>query len=173
MNSVDKTKNKGKGNNRLYVDNIKKTSFNNMIFAVTLHNIPEGMAVGVCFAGLLSRNIDITLISCFMLSFGIAIQNFPEGSIISMPLNSNGLNKTKSFIYGVLSGIVEPVFGFITLLFTDAVVSLLPFLLSFAAGAMIYVVIVEIIPESYTYKYYSFYFSFGFLLMMILDVCFG
>ena len=125
---------------------LKKTTM--MIFAVTLHNIPEGMAVGVAFAGALAGNAGITMSAAIALAIGIAIQNFPEGAIISMPLKSEGISKTKAFIYGTLSGAVEPVAAFITILLTSLVVQILPYLLSFAAGAMIYVVVEELIPES-------------------------
>lgn len=162
-------------------DNIKgiKLNFNKrtmLILAVTLHNIPEGMAVGVGFAGVLANNSGITMASAFALAIGIAIQNFPEGAIISMPLKSGGMSKRKSFIYGTLSGIVEPIFAFITLLLTNMVVPLLPYLLSFAAGAMIYVVVDELIPESQNGER-SFLgimgVTIGFLLMMVLDVALG
>ena len=125
---------------------LKKTTM--MVFAVTLHNIPEGMAVGVTFAGALTQNAGITMAGAFALAIGIAIQNFPEGAIISMPLKSEGISKTKAFLYGTLSGIVEPIGAIITILLTNAVVPMLPYLLAFAAGAMIYVVVEELIPES-------------------------
>ena len=118
---------------------LKKTTM--MVFAVTLHNIPEGMAVGVTFAGALAQNAGITMAGAFALAIGIAIQNFPEGAIISMPLKSEGVSKPKAFLYGALSGIVEPIGAVITILLTNAVVPILPYLLSFAAGAMIYVVV--------------------------------
>lgn len=145
----------------------------NMIMAVTLHNIPEGMAVGVSYLSLLTGSISISYISCLMLSIGIAIQNLPEGAIISLPLNNTGMSRNKSFFYGVMSGIVEPIFGFITIIFSGFFVQLLPYCLGFAAGAMIYVVINELIPESSKYKYSTYYFVFGFLIMMILDVLFS
>ena len=125
---------------------LKKTTM--LVLAVTLHNIPEGMAVGVTFAGAIIGNAGITMAGAFALAIGIAIQNFPEGAIISMPLKAEGMSKTKAFIYGTLSGIVEPIGAIITILLTNAVVPILPYLLSFAAGAMIYVVIEELIPES-------------------------
>ena len=147
-----------------------------MILAVTLHNIPEGMAVGVAIAGALSKNNTITMAGAIALSIGIAIQNFPEGAIISMPLKEEGNTKTKSFIYGILSGIVEPIFGFITILLTSFVEPILPYILSFAAGAMIYVVVEELIPESQIGKHSNLGtigFSLGFIIMMILDVSLG
>lgn len=144
-----------------------------MILAVTLHNIPEGMAVGVALAGAISGNSTITLASAFALSIGIAIQNFPEGAIISMPLKEEGNKKTKSFLYGMLSGIVEPIGGLITIYLTSLVVPILPYILSFAAGAMIYVVVEELIPESQVGKHSNLGtigFSIGFIIMMILDI---
>ena len=125
---------------------LKKTTM--LVLAVTLHNIPEGMAVGVTFAGALIGNAGITIAGAFALAIGIAIQNFPEGAIISMPLRAEGTSKPKSFLYGMLSGIVEPIGAVITILLTSLVVPILPYLLSFAAGAMIYVVIEELIPEA-------------------------
>lgn len=147
-----------------------------MVLAVTLHNIPEGMAVGVALAGAISGNSTITITGAIALSIGIAIQNFPEGAIISMPLKEEGNSKGKSFLYGTLSGIVEPIFGGITILLTSLVVPILPYLLSFAAGAMIYVVVEELIPESQVGKHSNLGtlgFASGFLLMMILDVALG
>ncbi len=147
-----------------------------MVLAVTLHNIPEGMAVGVSLAGAISGNNMITITGAIALSIGIAIQNFPEGAIISMPLKEEGNTKGKSFIYGVLSGVVEPIFGGITILLTSLVVQILPYLLSFAAGAMMYVVVEELIPESQHGKHSNLGtlgFSFGFIIMMILDVTLG
>lgn len=144
-----------------------------MMLAVTLHNIPEGMAVGVTFAGAMLGNSGITLAGAFALAIGIAIQNFPEGAIISMPLKEAENSKTKSFIMGMLSGIVEPIFAFITILLTNLVVPILPYLLSFAAGAMIYVVAEELIPESNSGDHSNLAIiglSFGFVLMMILDI---
>ena len=147
-----------------------------MVLAVTLHNVPEGMAVGVALAGAISGNSSITMAGAIALSIGIAIQNFPEGAIISMPLKEEGNSKGKSFLYGTLSGIVEPIFGGITILLTTLVVPVLPYLLSFAAGAMIYVVVEELIPESQVGKHSNLGtlgFAFGFILMMILDVALG
>jgi len=147
-----------------------------MVLAVTLHNIPEGMAVGVSLAGAICGNNSITMAGAIALSIGIAIQNFPEGAIISMPLKEEGNSKSKSFLYGTLSGIVEPIFGGLTVLLTSLVVPILPYLLSFAAGAMIYVVVEELIPESQIGKHSNLGtigFSFGFIIMMILDVSLG
>lgn len=153
---------------------LKKTTM--MVFAVTLHNIPEGMAVGVTFAGALAQNAGITIAGAFALAIGIAIQNFPEGAIISMPLKSEGVSKPKAFLYGTLSGIVEPIGAVITILLTNAVVPILPYLLSFAAGSMIYVVVEELIPESQAGEHSNIGtigVAIGFTIMMILDVALG
>ena len=153
---------------------LKKTTM--LVLAVTLHNIPEGMAVGVTFAGAIIGNAGITMAGAFALVIGIAIQNFPEGAIISMPLKAEGMSKTKAFIYGTLSGIVEPIGAIITILLTNAVVPILPYLLSFAAGAMIYVVIEELIPESQAGEHSNIGTigaAIGFIVMMILDVALG
>ena len=147
-----------------------------MVLAVTLHNIPEGMAVGVVFAGVLAQNTTITLAGAFALSIGIAIQNFPEGAIISMPLKNEGMSKSKAFLYGTLSGIVEPIGAIITILLTGIVTPILPYLLSFAAGAMIYVVVEELIPESQAGEHSNIGtigVAIGFVIMMILDVALG
>ena len=153
---------------------LKKTTM--MVFAVTLHNIPEGMAVGVTFAGALIGNAGITMAGAFALAVGIAIQNFPEGAIISMPLKSEGMSKLKAFWYGTLSGIVEPIGAIITIALTSTVVPILPYLLSFAAGAMIYVVVEELIPESQQGEHSNIGtigVAIGFVVMMILDVALG
>ena len=153
---------------------LKKTTM--MVFAVTLHNIPEGMAVGVTFAGALTQNAGITMAGAFALAIGIAIQNFPEGAIISMPLKSEGMSKPKAFLYGTLSGIVEPIGAMITILLTNTVVPMLPYLLAFAAGAMIYVVVEELIPESQAGQHSNIGtigVAIGFVVMMILDVALG
>lgn len=153
---------------------LKKTTM--MVFAVTLHNIPEGMAVGVTFAGALIGNTGITMAGAFALALGIAIQNFPEGAIISMPLKSEGMPKPKAFLYGMLSGIVEPIGAIITILLTNIIVPFLPYLLSFATGAMIYVVVEELIPESQTGQHSNIGtigVTIGFVLMMVLDVALG
>lgn len=147
-----------------------------MLFAVTLHNIPEGMAVGVAYAGATAGNAGIAMTGALALSLGIAIQNFPEGAIISMPLRSAGMSRTKAFFCGMLSGAVEPVGGFITILLVARITSVLPYLLSFAAGAMIYVVIEELIPESQSGEHTNIGTvgaALGFVVMMILDVALG
>lgn len=153
---------------------LKKTTM--MVFAVTLHNIPEGMAVGVAFAGAMAQNTGITIAGALALAIGIAIQNFPEGAIISMPLKSEGMSKTKAFFLGVLSGIVEPIGAIITILLTNLVVPILPYLLAFAAGAMIYVVVEELIPEAQDGEHSNLAtigVAIGFVIMMILDVALG
>lgn len=153
---------------------LKKTTM--MVFAVTLHNIPEGMAVGVSFAGALMENTGITLAGAFALAIGIAIQNFPEGAIISMPLKAEGMSKGKAFLYGTLSGIVEPIGAIITILLTSTVIPILPYVLAFAAGAMIYVVVEELIPESQVGGHSNIGtigMAIGFTIMMILDVALG
>lgn len=147
-----------------------------MVLAVTLHNIPEGMAVGVVYAGFLADNRTMTLSSALALSLGIAIQNFPEGAIISMPLHAQGKTKTKAFASGVLSGVVEPVGGLLTIVAAGLLVPAMPYLLSFAAGAMLYVVVEELIPEMSSGEHSDIgvlAFSFGFTLMMALDVALG
>lgn len=147
-----------------------------LVFAVTLHNIPEGMAVGVVFASMVNGNADISAAGAFALSIGIAIQNFPEGAIISMPLRSEGNSKGKSFFFGVLSGAVEPVAAFITILLTGVISTALPYLLAFAAGAMVYVVVEELIPEATRDEktdLCTIGFAVGFALMMVLDVALG
>ena len=147
-----------------------------LILAVTLHNIPEGMAVGVVYAGFLSGNAGITSAGALALALGIAIQNFPEGAIVSMPLRAEGMEKGKTFWYGVLSGAVEPIAAVITILAANAVIPILPYLLAFAAGAMMYVVVEELIPEMSEGKHSNLAtiaFSLGFVLMMILDVALG
>lgn len=153
---------------------LKKTTM--LVLAVTLHNIPEGMAVGVVFAGMLAQNSLITLAGAFVLSIGIAIQNFPEGAIISMPLKEEGMSKVKAFVLGMLSGIVEPIAAVITLLITNLVVPVLPYILAFAAGAMIYVVVEELIPEAQNGEHTNIGTigcAIGFVLMMILDIALG
>lgn len=153
---------------------LKKTTM--LVLAVTIHNIPEGMAVGVVFAGVLAGNTGISLAGAFALSIGIAIQNFPEGAIISMPLKSEGLSKTKAFVDGAASGVVEPIAALLTILLTGLITPVLPYLLSFAAGSMIYVVVEELIPESQAGEHSNIGtigVSIGFVLMMILDVALG
>ena len=147
-----------------------------MVLAVTLHNIPEGMAEGIVLAGMLVPDSGIRAASAFVLATGLAIQNFPEGAIISMPLKDEGISKTKAFIYGTLSGIVEPIGAIITILLTTSVVPILPYLLSFAAGAMIYVVVEELIPESQEGEHSNIGtigVAIGFVIMMVLDIAFG
>lgn len=154
----------------------RKKKMNMLAFSVTLHNIPEGMAVGVCFAGFLSGTSGIVLLEAMVLAIGIAIQNIPEGAIISMPLKLEGKSKLKAFFAGVLSGIVEPIAAFLTILLINFVVPLLPYLLSFAAGAMIYVVVEELIPEVHQGKKSVLGVigvALGFVLMMILDIALG
>lgn len=151
--------------------NLGKTTM--MLFAVTLHNIPEGMAVGVTFAGMLSGDTGLTLASAFALSIGIAIQNFPEGAIISMPLASKGESKWKACGLGILSGVVEPIAAGITILMSSYISKFLPYVLAFAAGAMLYVVVEELIPEASEGEHSNIAtvgFAVGFVLMMILDV---
>lgn len=153
---------------------LKKTTM--LVLAVTLHNIPEGMAVGVVFAGLLSGNNGITLAGAFSLSIGIAIQNFPEGAIISLPLKSEGGSTKKAFWYGVASGVVEPIAAGITIILAGIITHMLPYLLAFAAGAMIYVVVEELLPEASEGEHSNINtigFAAGFLIMMILDVALG
>ncbi len=153
---------------------LKKSTM--LVLAVTLHNIPEGMAVGVVFAGLLRQDALISLAGAFALAIGIAIQNFPEGAIISMPLKSEGLTKSRAFLYGALSGVVEPVAAIITILLTELIYPALPYLLAFAAGAMIYVVVEELIPESQSGEHTNIGtigVAIGFALMMVLDVALG
>lgn len=147
-----------------------------LVLAVTLHNIPEGMAVGVVFAGYLTGNARITAAGAMALAIGIAIQNFPEGAIISMPLRSEGMNKSKAFLGGMLSGIVEPIGAIITILAAGLIVPALPYFLSYAAGAMLYVVVEELIPEMSEGEHYNIgtiFFAVGFSVMMILDVALG
>lgn len=147
-----------------------------MILAVTLHNIPEGMAVGMIYAGFLTDPEHISVGSALALSLGIAIQNFPEGAIISLPLKANGMNRHKAFVGGVLSGIVEPIAAFGTILASQWIAHLLPYFLSFAAGAMLYVVVEELIPEMSEGEHSNIgvlTFAFGFTVMMTLDVALG
>lgn len=153
---------------------VKKSTM--LIFAVTLHNIPEGMAVGVVLAGAYYGNTMLSIAGALALSIGIAIQNFPEGAIISMPLLGEGYTKKKAFLTGTLSGIVEPIAAAITILLTSIITPVLPYLLAFAAGAMIYVVVEELIPESQAGKHSNLStiaLAFGFVLMMILDITLG
>ena len=147
-----------------------------MVLAVALHNIPEGMTVGVVLAGLLSGSVEITSGGALALSIGIAIQNFPEGAIISMPLHAEGKSKGRAFVDGVLSGAVEPIATIITVLATGILVPIMPYLLAFAAGAMIYVVVEELIPEMSAGEHSNvgvLLFALGFTVMMTLDVALG
>ena len=147
-----------------------------MVLAVTLHNIPEGMAVGVVYAGYLAGNAKITVAAAMALSIGIAIQNFPEGAIISMPLRAEGMKVSKAFAGGVLSGVVEPIGAVVTILAAQLVIPALPYLLSFAAGAMLYVVVEELIPEMSQGRHSNLgtvFFAVGFTVMMSLDVALG
>ena len=153
---------------------LKRTT--KLILAVTLHNIPEGMAVGVVYANIIAGNSLVSMAGALALAIGIAIQNFPEGAIIAMPMYGEGHSKNKSFLYGVLSGAVEPVAGFLTILFSKHVVPLMPYLLSFAAGAMLYVVVEELVPEMSQGEHSHagvLAFAAGFCIMMILDVALG
>ncbi|WP_418233900.1 ZIP family metal transporter [Butyricicoccus sp.] len=153
---------------------LKRTTM--LVFAVVLHNIPEGMAVGVVYAGWLAESSGLTLMGAMALSIGIAIQNFPEGAIISMPLRAEGMGKGKAFVCGVLSGAVEPIGAWITILAAEHIVPWLPYLLSFAAGAMMYVVVEELIPEMSEGRHSNvgtLLFAVGFTLMMTLDVALG
>lgn len=147
-----------------------------LVFAVTLHNIPEGMAVGVALAAALEHNVYMPMAGALALSLGIAIQNFPEGAIVSMPLHGAGNSRRKSFFIGALSGIVEPVGAVLTILLASMVVPVLPYLLAFAAGAMMYVVVEELIPETQQGRHSNvgtLGFAAGFVLMMVLDVLLG
>ena len=154
--------------------NLKNTT--KLVLAVTIHNIPEGMAVGVVYAGLLAEQSEITVLGALALSLGIAIQNFPEGAIVSMPLRSQGMSRRKACLYGIASGAVEPVAALITILLSSILVPVLPYFLSFAAGAMLYVVVEELIPEMAEGKHSNIgtlMFAAGFSIMMILDVTLG
>lgn len=147
-----------------------------LVLAVTLHNLPEGMAVGVVYAGFAAGDVSISAMGALALSLGIAIQNFPEGAIISMPLRAEGVGKSRAFLYGVLSGAVEPVGAFLTILAARYVIPFLPYLLSFAAGAMLYVVVEELIPETSQGHHSNIgtvLFAAGFTVMMALDVALG
>ncbi|MDO5517412.1 MAG: ZIP family metal transporter [Clostridium sp.] len=153
---------------------LKRTTM--LVFAVTLHNIPEGMSVGLCFALAASGSSTMTMMASFALAIGIAIQNFPEGAAISLPLKEEGMSTGKSFVYGALSGIVEPIGGLVAALIAGTVSHLLPWLLGFAAGAMIFVVVEELIPEAHTESHTdvgTMGVMIGFLIMMILDIALG
>ena len=155
---------------------LKRTT--KMFLAVALHNLPEGMTVGIIFAGWISGQTSISLAAAFVMSVGIALQNFPEGAIVSMPLRAEGMAKGKTFLYGVLSGVVEPIGAVLTIFIAQAqgVLTVLPYLLAFAAGAMFYVVVEELIPETSKGEHTNIStisFAVGFVLMMALDVGFG
>lgn len=153
------------------ISSFKKTTM--LALAVTLHNIPEGMAVGVVFAGVLSGDSEVTMAGAFVLAIGIAIQNFPEGAIVSLPLKGAGSSKKKAFIRGTLSGVVEPISAGITILLAGLITPALPYLLAFAAGAMVFVVIEELLPEASQGEHTNITtigFAAGFLIMMVLDV---
>ncbi len=153
---------------------LKKTTM--LVLAVTLHNIPEGMAVGVVFAGMLAGNEQITVAGAVALAIGIAIQNFPEGAVVSLPLKADGDSKGKAFLYGTLSGAVEPVAAFLTILLAELLEPLLPYLLAFAAGAMLYVVVEELVPEASEGEHSNIGtigFAAGFVVMMVMDVALG
>lgn len=153
---------------------LKKTTM--LVLAVTLHNIPEGMAVGVVFAGVMNDNSQITMAGAMVLALGIAIQNFPEGAVISLPLKGEGESKGKAFLSGMLSGIVEPIAAVITILLSELVEPILPYLLAFAAGAMLFVVVEELIPEASEGEHSNvgtISFAVGFVIMMALDVALG
>lgn len=162
-----------------YIDKKRNQNINNklkeksmLFFSVTLHNIPEGMIVGIMFSALFVQNINITIMSAMALSIGIAIQNIPEGTIISVPLKINGMSKKKAFLYGVLSGVVEPITAIVTILVSNFIMPFIPFVLSFAAGTMMYVVFDELIPENKS-KITTFGTLIGFLVMMVLDIILG
>ena len=147
-----------------------------LVFAITLHNLPEGMAVGVALAGVMEHNSYMSIAGAIALSIGIAIQNFPEGAIVSMPLRSAGNSRRKSFLMGTLTGVVEPIGAILTILLASVIVPLLPYLLAFAAGSMMYVVVEELIPETQEGEHSNLGtigFAFGFILMMVLDVVLG
>ena len=151
---------------------VKERKVDNLMLAVTLHNIPEGMAVGVAFASYLSGGLSLA--SCYILAIGIAIQNFPEGSVISFPLLKKGYSKKKAFYYGFISGVFELLGTIVTLIFTNFIVSILPYMLAIAAGAMMYVIVIELIPESTDKSKLNVVgFLIGFVLMMVLDVMLG
>ena len=153
----------------LIMEKKRLKKMNNLMVAVTLHNIPEGMAVGVAFASYLSGGLSLA--SAFALAIGIAIQNFPEGSVISFPLLKNGYSKNKAFLYGFISGVFELLGTLITLIFTNFIITIMPYMLAIAAGAMFYVIVVELIPESDSKsKLNVIGFLVGFIVMMILDV---
>lgn len=147
-----------------------------LVLAVVLHNIPEGMAVGVVAAGVVTGEVGMSMAGALALAIGIAVQNIPEGAVISLPLRAQGNSRGKAFLYGALSGVVEPVAAILTILFLDSLMVVFPYMLSFAAGAMIYVVVEELIPESHSGRHSNastISFAIGFALMMVLDVALG
>ena len=147
-----------------------------LVLAVTLHNIPEGMAVGVVAAGALTGEVGMSIAGAFALAIGLAIQNIPEGAIISLPLRSAGNSRKRAFAYGTLSGVVEPIAAILTIVFIEHLIGVFPYMLAFAAGAMIYVVVEELIPESHEGRHSNsptIAFAIGFALMMVLDVALG
>ena len=167
---IDKKSNK----NQNFTQSKKRSIL--LFSAVTLHNIPEGMAVGLTFALALKNTPGVTIMSAFILAIGMAFQNIPEGSAISMPLRQEGMKKSKAFLIGTLSGIVEPISAVITILIVGTITAVLPYLLSFAAGAMLFVVVKELLPESHSEGYSNLCvvsFTIGFVLMMILDLALG
>lgn len=162
--------------NKIKEQNSKMKKTTMLVLTITIHNIPEGMAVGIALAGAYFGNSGVTLTAGLVLSVGIAIQNIPEGAITSMPLKSSGYSKGRAFYFGVLSGIVEPIFACITIIFTSIITPILPYLLAFASGAMICVVVEELIPSSQMDghgKLATISFVIGFLIMMIFDVALG
>ena len=167
----DKYLTKKKGKN---IKGIKRTLM--LMFSITLHNIPEGLAIGVAYGSIALGTKEATLTAAVMLAIGVGIQNFPEGTAVSLPLRRENMSRTKSFIYGTLSGIVEPIAGLIGCFLVIFVQNILPFFLSFAAGAMIYVAISELIPESQKNEHknlMSLFTILGFVIMMMLDVAFS
>ena len=147
-----------------------------LVLAVTLHNIPEGMAVGVVAASALTGEVGISMAGALALAIGLAIQNIPEGAIISLPLRTEGNSRLRAFSYGTLSGIIEPISAILTIVFIEHIIGALPYMLAFAAGAMIYVVVEELIPESHCGRHSNIStigFAIGFALMMVLDVALG
>ncbi len=147
-----------------------------LFLAIMLHNLPEGMVVGIVFAGWMYGHSDITLAGALVLSVGIALQNFPEGAVVSMPMRAEGMPKTKTFLYGMLSGVIEPVGALMTAFAASLFLPVMPYLLAFAAGAMFYVVVEELVPEMAAGKHYNtgtLCFALGFVLMMALDIAFG
>lgn len=164
------------GTNEIEGPKVKVSRSIMLILAVTLHNVPEGMAVGVVYAGFISGNAGISSMAALALALGIAIQNFPEGAIISMPLIQEGYSKMKAFFFGIVSGIAELLGALITLLLADLIIPFMPYMLSFAAGAMVYVVVEELIPEANQGEHSNvgtIAFALGFSLMMVLDVALG